>query len=88
MDDAMEHVKRAAGADEVWEERRFQIYRGSRQITVTVSDQGPSVPPTLRYSARAEGTRPEDTTVSHGNPASTIEDALENVHWQEFDGEA
>ncbi len=87
MDNYLSLVKKAANADEVWEERRFQVYRtGNSPLTVTVSDQGPDVPEHVRYIARAEsGDEHGGKRASTGNAAPTVEDALENVHWSELD---
>ena len=86
MDDIAELVKAAAGAEEVWEERRFRVYRaGGSPLIVTLSDQGPGVNPSVRYAASAQEADSDGSTVKNGNPDSTIEGALSNVHWWSFD---
>jgi hypothetical protein len=78
-------VKEAADAEEVWEERRFQVYRSGRApLIVTLSDQGPSSP-NDRYMASAETDGEHgEKIISTGNAAPTVEVALSNVHWWEF----
>lgn len=86
MDDITELVKVAAKAEEVWEERRFRVYRdGGPALVVTISDQGPGAKPSLRYSASAQVADSATPIVRSGNPDSTIEGALSNVHWWDFD---
>lgn len=84
MTDILSRINQIPGVEEAWEERYFSVYRKRRALTVTVSDQGPGAG-SHRYMAAAEGANDGDTAVSHGNPAATIEEALDNVHWNEFD---
>lgn len=84
MDDILSHLNQMSDVEEAWEERHFLIYRKGRALTVTVSDQGPSAGP-HRFMAAVAGANAGDTTVSRGNPAPSIEDALSAVHWWEFD---
>ncbi len=83
MTDYVSILKHVSGAEEVWEERRFSIYRNRRLLTVTISDQGPAAF-SHRYMATVDGDQyaPAQST---GNPAATVEEALDNVHWWEFD---
>ncbi|AOX66247.1 hypothetical protein BJK06_11205 [Curtobacterium sp. BH-2-1-1] len=83
MDDILSLINKLPGVEEAWEERRFTVYRKRRALSVTVSDQGP-VGGSHRYSATAEA-NDDPTAVSHGNAEATIEDALDAVHWWEFD---
>jgi len=82
--DILSLIKQLPGVEEAWEERQFTVYRKGRALKVTVSDQGPAAG-SHRYMASAEGANDDDTTVSHGNPEASIEGALDNVHWWEFD---
>ena len=84
MTDYISLVKQVAGAEEVWEERRFLIYRERRSLIVTIMDQGADAT-SLRYMVNVEGASDGDNTTSLGNPASNVEEALHNVHWWEFD---
>ncbi|POH66407.1 hypothetical protein C3B59_08255 [Cryobacterium zongtaii] len=84
MNDYVSILKQVAGADEVWEERRFSIYRGSRALTVTILDQG-AAESSHRFMAIVEGANEGDNTRSAGNAAGTVDDALQAVHWWEFD---
>lgn len=78
-------IEKAADADEIWEERRFTIYRNgeSRPLTLTLSDQG-EYAGSHRYLVRVEGAAPGDTASATGNPQGTIEDALFAVHWDQL----
>ncbi|VXB97810.1 conserved hypothetical protein [Curtobacterium sp. 8I-2] len=78
-------IERIADADEVWEERRFTIYRNgeSRPLTLTISDQG-EYAGSFRYSVLVEGVGPTDSVRATGNPAATVEDALHAVHWDQL----
>lgn len=84
-DDVSSLIQRIADADEVWEERRFTIYRSgeSRPLTLTLSDQG-EYAGSLRYQVRVEGVGPSDSVRATGNPAGTVEDALFAVHWDQL----
>lgn len=84
MNNYVSMVKQIAGAEEVWEERRFSTYRRGRALTVTIFDQGPDES-SHRYMASVEGANDGDNTSSLGNAAGTVEDALHAVHWWEFD---
>ncbi|ACZ22784.1 hypothetical protein Sked_28820 [Sanguibacter keddieii DSM 10542] len=77
-------VEQASGANEVWSEQKFLVYRGSLELAVTLMDRGPGE--IFRYMARAEVTPGRGVEIeSTGNPASTPDEALENIHWNEFD---
>lgn len=77
-------VEQVSGAHEVWAEQKFLVYRGTLELAVTLMDRGPGV--AFRYMARAEATPGQGVEIeSTGNPAETAEEALENVHWNEFD---
>jgi hypothetical protein len=86
MDNYLALVKNAANADEAWEERRFQVYRsGGAPLVITLFDQGPNLSGS-RFSARAESNDGHGARiVSNGNPDSTVEGALSNIHWWDFD---
>jgi hypothetical protein len=64
----------------------FKCYRArsdgtDKEITVTLLDSGPNQSST-RYRVRADD---EDGNHASGNPASTIVDAVANVHWEDLD---
>jgi hypothetical protein len=84
MTDYISLVKQVANAEEVWEEHRFSIYRNRRALTLTILDQG-AAETSQRYMVSVKGANQGDNTVSHGNPGATVEEALHNVHWWEFD---
>lgn len=84
MNDILSHINQLPGVEEAWEERYFTVYRNRRALKITVSDQGPTAG-SHRYMASAEGANDGDTTVSHGNPEGSVEEALSNIHWWEFD---
>ena len=84
MDDILSLINQLPGVEEVWEERHFTVYRKGRALKIVVSDQGPAQG-VQRYMASAVGANDGDTEVSHGNPAGSVEEALDNVHWWQFD---
>ena len=77
-------IKQIPEVEEVWEERHFSVYRKGRALTVTIFDQGPDEF-SNRYMASAKGANEGDDVESTGNGASTVEEALDAVHWWEFD---
>ncbi|MBT1634612.1 hypothetical protein [Clavibacter michiganensis] len=86
MDNILALLNQIPGVEEVWEERHFTIYRNRRELTITVSDQGPAAG-AQRYSATAEtaGEGGGEPIVKNGNSAATIDDALNNIDWWMFD---
>ncbi|MFQ1002614.1 hypothetical protein [Modestobacter sp. SSW1-42] len=84
-DDVLAQVLRAAGAEDGYELRTFHVERGQRTVQVTVMDAGPSAG-AQRYMVElreAAGPAP-DGPYSMGNPAGSIDEALNIAHWQEF----
>lgn len=84
-DDVLAQVLRAAHAEEGFEIRTFEVQRGGRQIEVRLLDSGPGhswgrYMVELRYPTEPPG----DSPYSMGNPDTTIQGALRNAHWEEF----
>ena len=66
---------------------RFMLYRHAenenvQEISVELLDAGPTARPGMRYHFFA---RTDDGRTATGNPDSTIEGALDNVHWEHLD---
>lgn len=92
-DEMLEAVRKASGAFETYRLHHFKIWRktpvngGQRELSVTIYDAGPDEAMN-RYMVEvrdAEPTGEVDPPFSLGNPDSTIQHALSNVHWNEFD---
>lgn len=85
MTDYRSLVQAAVNADEVWEEAgRFIVYRNRRQLLVSLFDQGSGGSANVRFFVRAEAVD-NPAVNSHGNADGSVEGALSNVHWWEFD---
>lgn len=68
----------------------YTVWIGGRELDVHVYDRGEGVGHT-RFSVLADWSRPDEEvaarsgrTHSLGNAASTLAEALENVHWWQF----
>ncbi len=66
---------------------RFTLHRHAGEnkvqtITVEVLDAGSAVRTDMRYHVFAQS---DDGRTAGGNPDSTIEAALDNVHWEHLD---
>lgn len=87
MTDNKSIIQGMSGVEEVWEQvSRYLVYRGGREITVTVLDRGDEHPQ-IRYMATAEAIRVEDDrrVYSQSNPESSADEAIFGIHWQDFD---
>ena len=79
-------LNRQSNASEAVEITHYSVYIGNREVSVTVRDQGAGAGFT-RYAASAEWadmTGP-DSARTNGNAAETIESAIDNIHWWNFD---
>ena len=59
----------------------FMAYAAGREIAITIFDGGGHRDPLNRYYVRATA---EDGREASGNPADTVETALQIVHWNEI----
>jgi hypothetical protein len=80
--DAINALYGTAGIVEIHQRTTFKCYQrlkdgGVREIEVCIFDRGP-LHELTRYSAEAKTLSGKSAT---GNPARTIEEALDNVHW-------
>ncbi|MGX9346616.1 hypothetical protein [Microbacterium sp. KNMS] len=67
----------------------YEVYFGGRPATVTVADRGPDGGDTRFYveavwSDRTEAELASDSGRTHGNPAATLAEALDQPHWWIF----
>lgn len=89
-----EILQKITGATEVAKVDRYEVARPTRAesafqvqqrtITVDIADYGADADDN-RYMATATSTDTDPAIKSVGNPAATIEGAIRNVHWHEFD---
>lgn len=83
MNKALEALAARHNVIEVWEVRRFHVYREPNELLIVeVSDQGAGAGP-LRYSARAWPAE-DSSSYSQGNPAPSEEEAINAVHWDQI----
>lgn len=57
-------------------------YSHNQEVSFEILDAGPNVDPRLRYLCVAKA---NDEKTATGNPDSSIEFALENIHWIHLD---
>ena len=65
---------------ETWHRTEFTAHAAGRGIAITIFDGGPR-DPLNRYYVSATA---EDGRKASGNPADTVETALQIVHWKEI----
>lgn len=88
--DLLPQIKKLTGAFEAYYRiASFKCYRYSKggkvqEVVIDLYDAGPSVSPSLRYSVEVNS---DDGRSATGNPDSSIELALDHVHWHELDGD-
>lgn len=92
MDEVLAAINGSGRLEDVSEIREFQGYRNGAAVTIRVFDRG--APDQHRYHVEAFYSHlPESERsmarpgYSFGNPGATIEEALDNVHWWEFDSD-
>jgi hypothetical protein len=84
----IEKLKEVDGAHEVYHViSRFTLLRrtddgNNQEVTVEILDAGPNANQNLRYHCMAKA---DDGRSATGNPDSSIEFALMNVHWEHLD---
>jgi hypothetical protein len=87
-EEIIEELKKVDGAFEVYGVvSRFKFYRRiegdkTQEVSVEVLDAGPNANPSLRYHCMASA---DDGRTATGNPDSSIEYALMNMHWEHLD---
>lgn len=84
-DHVLDQVMKAAGAEEGYEIRQFLVYReNGSALEVLVHDRGFDAP-TGRYSVTLRWPdRGADERSHSGNPGRTLDEALNNAHWNQF----
>ena len=76
-DDAIELLDRFFS--ETWHRTEFTAYTAGREIAITIFDGGPRDPHNRYYVSATV----EDGRKASGNPADTVETALQIVHWKD-----
>jgi hypothetical protein len=89
-EEIVENLKKVDGASEVYHVvSRFVLLRktnddNDQEVTVEILDAGPHANQNLRYHCMAKA---DDGRTATGNPDSSIELALMNMHWEHLDWE-
>lgn len=87
-EEIIEELKKVDGAFEVYYVvSQFKFLRktesdNTQEVSVEILDAGPNANPNLRYHCTA---RADDGRTATGNPDSSIEHALMNMHWEHLD---
>jgi hypothetical protein len=80
-------LKKLANFFEVYQTTTFEGFRtdksgNTQKVYISILDAGPNENPLLRYHCVA---RSEDGKMATGNPDSSIDMVLLNVHWNNLD---
>ena len=89
-DEVLRFLNDRSGAQEASAVHTYRVWINERDVTVNLFDHGPGTG-ALRYSAEAhwsdlaeDDREPNANGSTTGNPDSTVEMALFNLHWNVF----
>lgn len=87
--DIINQLKKATGSFEAYHKTFFECYRNTKdgnveEVFFEILDAGSDVDPQLRYQCVA---RTSDGKMATGNPASSLDEVISQVHWYKLDAQ-